>query len=117
MRSRGNGAEEWENEAMATAATLQTVLTPERVLALRELAAKYGVKDLRVFGSYARGEASRTSDLDLLIDIDYSPGVAKRFLSFCEQVEQLLGMKVDVLTQDALDQKLHARIFREARPL
>jgi predicted nucleotidyltransferase len=104
---------------MATAATraLTDVLTPDRLLALRELASKYGVHDLRVFGSYVRGEATPESDLDLLVDIDYGQGVAMRFVHFCQEIEKLFGMKVDVLTEDGLDEGLHAGILREARPL
>lgn len=99
------------------AQALSDVLTPDRLAAMRALAAKYGVKELRVFGSYARGEAGPESDLDLLVDIEYGRGVARRFLGFCEEVERLLGMKVDVLTRRALHDDLHARIFREAREL
>ena len=77
---------------------LSEVPTSERVAALKELAASYGVKDLRVFGSYARGEAGPESDLDLLVDLEYGPAVANRFLDFCEEAERLLGIQVDVLT-------------------
>jgi len=103
----------WENGAVALATP--DVLTPERLVALRALAAKYGVKDLRVFGSYARGEAQPGSDLDLLVDIEYGRGVAMRLVRFYREVRQLLGVNVDVVTGDGLDKKLHARIFREAR--
>ena len=99
------------------AQALSDVVTPDRLVALRALAAKYGVRDLCVFGSYARGEAGPESDLDLLVDIEYGRGVARRFLGFCEEAERLLGMKVDVLTRGALHQDLHGRIFSEARQL
>jgi predicted nucleotidyltransferase len=99
------------------AQALSDVLTPERVEALRVLAAKYGVSGLRVFGSYARGDAGPKSDLDLLVDIDYGKGVAMRLVHFHQEACKLIGMNVDVVTADGLDKKLHARIFREARPL
>ena len=99
------------------AQALPDVLTPERIEALRTLAAKYGVKHLRVFGSYARGEGQPGSDLDLLVDIEYGRGVAMRLVRFYQEVHQLLGMKVDVVTADGLDKRLHARIFREARSI
>ena len=84
---------------------------------MRALASKYGVRDLRVFGSYARGEAGPESDLDLLVDIEYGRGVAMRLVHFYQEARKLLGVKVDVVTADGLDKKLHARIFREALPL
>ena len=96
---------------------LTDVLTPERRAALRALATRYGIKDLRVFGSHARGEALPGSDLDLLVDVEYGRGVAMRLVRFYQEARQLLGMNVDVVTVDGLDRKLHARIFREARPI
>jgi predicted nucleotidyltransferase len=96
---------------------LPEALTPERLVALRALAARYGVKDLRVFGSRARGEARPESDFDLLVDIEYGRGVAMRLVRFYREVQKLLGVEVDVLTVDGLDRKLHARILREARPI
>lgn len=99
------------------AQALSDVLTPERIEALRALAAKYGVTHLRVFGSYARGDAVPGSDLDLLVDIEYGRGVAMRLVRFYQEARQLLGIDVDVVTADGLDEKLHAGIFREARSI
>lgn len=92
-------------------------ISEERIGALRELGERYGVSNIRVFGSFARGDAGSDSDLDLLVSLDYRRGVARRFLRFCEEASRLLGMKVDVLTDGALDPRLHAPILREARPL
>ena len=99
------------------AQALSDVLTPERLTALHTLADKYGVKDVRVFGSYARGDAKPDSDLDLLVNIEYGRGVAMRLVRFYQEANKLLGLHVDVVTADGLDPRLHARIFREARPI
>ena len=99
------------------AQALSDVLTPDRLIALRALAAKYGVKDVRVFGSYARRDAGPGADLDLLVDIEYGRGVAMRLVHFCQEARNLLGMEVDVVTVGGLDSRLHARILREAQPL
>jgi predicted nucleotidyltransferase len=85
--------------------------------ALRQIADRYGVRDIRVFGSRARGEARPDSDLDLLVNIEYGRGVARRLVRFCVEASRTLGVKVDVVTEDGLDPVLHARILREARPL
>jgi uncharacterized protein len=99
------------------ARALSEVLTPERLVALHKLAEKHGVKNVRVFGSYARGEAGSESDIDLLVGIEYGRGVAMRLVHFCQEVQKLLGVNVDVVTEDGLDRRLHGSIFREARPL
>ena len=100
---------------MTTAAV--DVLGKERIAALKELARRYGVTVLRVFGSYARGEAGPESDLDILVKIDYGPGVASRLVDFVLAAEDLLGLKVDVITEKSLDPRVHGPILAEARPL
>ena len=92
-------------------------LTRDRIEALHALAARYGVRNLRVFGSHARGEAGKGSDVDLLVSVDYDRGVARRFVRFCHEASQLLGVSVDVVTDASLDPVLHERILREARAL
>ena len=94
---------------------VEDIMTPERSAALRALASQHGVRDLRVFGSYARGEARPGSDLDLLVNIAYGRGVARRLVHFCQEATRLMGVKVDVVTEDGLSRSLHAGIFREAR--
>ena len=88
-----------------------------RIAELRSLASRYGIHDIRVFGSYARGDARPDSDLDLLVRVDYGRGVGRRLVRFCLEASRRLGLKVDVVTDQGLDPRLHARILREARPL
>jgi hypothetical protein len=58
---------------------------------------KYAVKSLAIFGSYARGEQQDTSDVDLLVEFDRPIG-GFAFIELADQLEELLGMKVDLLT-------------------
>lgn len=79
-------------------------------------ARRYGVHNVRVFGSLARGEADDHSDLDLLVDA--AAGRSLLDLSgFALEVEDLLGRPVDVTTSAGLKSRLRDRILAEAVPL
>lgn len=62
------------------------------------------LKSLAFFGSYARGEQTKESDVDLLVDIEDSVGL--EFISAMLELERLLGMKVDLVSINAVKQKL-----------
>lgn len=64
---------------------------------------QFGVARIAVFGSYARGEQTPTSDLDVLVEFERPIGW--RFASLCEALEQILQMKVDVATPGMLSGK------------
>jgi uncharacterized protein len=84
--------------------------------AVLELAARHGARHVRVFGSIARGEATTTSDVDFLVNMD--PG--RSFLDLCalgDDLEDLLGRKVDLVTEPAISPFLRDRILGEAVPL
>jgi len=91
-------------------------LPPNEVARIREIASRHGVKDLRLFGSYARGEAGPGSDLDLLIRLEIGRGF-RDFLDFCDELEQALERKVDVVTEDGLSPFIRDRVLAEAVPL
>jgi uncharacterized protein len=85
----------------------------ERRKAILALAERYGVYDVRVFGSVARGESGERSDLDLLVKV--RPGRSLFDLGgFLMDVQDLLGCKVDVLTDDGLKPRVRERVLREA---
>ena len=91
----------------------------DQVLAvLREnrgrLAAVYGVRDLRLFGSVARGEATQTSDVDLVVDFDPDRITLPAFLDFSEDLEALLGRRVDIVSLQKLAPRLRAQVEAEA---
>ena len=83
---------------------------------IRRLAATHGVVRVRVFGSRARGEACAASDLDLLVDLAPDRDLLD-LIAFKLDVEDLLGRRVDVLTEAARSPYLREGVLAEARPL
>lgn len=87
----------------------------ERRDALLEIAAQHGARNVRVFGSVARGEHRTQSDIDLLVDIE--PGVIFFTLArLCRKLSELLGTPVDVVSARALVPR-DADALAEAIPL
>ncbi|MFD3005355.1 nucleotidyltransferase family protein [Thermus tengchongensis] len=81
-----------------------------------ELRERYGVKEMAVFGSYARGENRTTSDLDLLVEFERVPGLLK-FLELEEYLSQLLGVRVDLVRKASVREELRRTILEEAVPV
>jgi predicted nucleotidyltransferase len=80
------------------------------------LATSRGARSVRVFGSVARGEAGPESDIDLLVELE--PGRSLLDLSnLLLDLQDLLGCKVDVVTEKGLHSLIRDRVLREAVPL
>lgn len=76
-------------------------------------ARRNGARNVRVFGSVARGEADSDSDVDLLVDME--PGWSLLDLGgLCYQLEELLGRPVDVVPAENLKPRIRDRVLREA---
>ncbi len=73
---------------------------------------QFGVSQIGLFGSYARGEQNPESDLDILVDFDEPVGLFK-FMDLNDQLEKLTGMKVDLVTRGALKPYIGKRILSE----
>jgi uncharacterized protein len=95
--------------------TLETKIAQLRREIL-EAASRHGATNVRVFGSVARRAERQGSDLDLLVDVGANPSP---FFpgGLIEDLEELLGCHVDVVTQGALHWYIRERILQEARPL
>jgi predicted nucleotidyltransferase len=96
---------------MATQITEQ-LLVEHRDEILR-ICAKHGAGNVRVFGSRVRGDARPDSDVDLLVDIvgpttDWWPG------GLIVDLEELLGQRVDVVSERALNKHLREAVLAEA---
>ncbi len=79
------------------------------------LAQKHGARNIRVFGSVARGESSAASDLDLLIDMEEGRSLFD-LIDFKQALEHLLVCKVDVVTDGGLHPLLRDDIYRDSMP-
>lgn len=80
------------------------------------LAARRGARNIRVFGSVARGEADEKSDVDLLVDME--PGRSLLDLGgLWSDLNRLLGIKVDLVTENGLRESIREKVLREAVPL
>lgn len=97
---------------MSYSLQLNQVFDPHRS-AINSLAKRYGVRNIRVFGSVVRGEAGADSDIDLLVDME--PGRSLFDLGgFQMKMQTLLGRKVDVVTENALHWYIREQVLQEA---
>jgi predicted nucleotidyltransferase len=77
---------------------------------------RYGVTEVSVFGSFSRGDASPGSDLDLLVT--YKPGTSLfDVLALQDELEDVFGRKVDLISRKFLSTRLAKRIESELQPL
>ena len=96
-------------------------MTTEQMLkekrdAVISLAARHGALKPRIFGSVARGEAGPYSDIDLLVKMEKGRSLLD-LSALAQDLRDLLGVKVDVVSEDGLYWLLRRRILKEARPL
>lgn len=81
---------------MQTLSQLTTILANHKDY----LTSKYGITQLTIFGSYARDEQRADSDLDILIDYEQDLGI--RFIDLAGELEQLLGLRVDLVSKKGI---------------
>ena len=84
--------------------------------AILRLAAQHGARNVRVFGSVVRGEATDASDLDLLVDMESGRSLFD-FIGLQQDLESTLGCKVDVVADGGISPYLQDQIYGEAVPL
>ncbi|MGE0822939.1 MAG: nucleotidyltransferase family protein [Candidatus Binatia bacterium] len=91
-------------------------LLQHRKADIQRIAAKHGAYNVRIFGSVVRGEAGPESDIDLLIE--KGPRTSSWFpAGLVLDLEELLGRRVEIVTEKALNPYLREQVLREAVPL
>ncbi len=83
---------------------------------INKIAVKHGVRSIRVFGSFARGEETVASDIDLLVELEPKRSLLD-MISMKYEIEDLTGRKVDVVTAKGISPYLVEQITKEAVPL
>ena len=94
-------------------------LAQERLIAgknagtIREVAARHGATHIRIFGSFARGEQRRGSDLDLLVKLEQGRSLLD-LVAIKQDLEDLLGEAVDVSTESSISPYIRDAVLKEA---
>ena len=76
----------------------------------KEIEERFKVKSIAIFGSYARGEQRENSDIDILVE--FKEPVGFLFFHFADFLEEILGIKVDLITYDAIKPERRKYILR-----
>lgn len=79
---------------------------------LSELSVRYGILHLDLFGSFARNESGSESDVDLLVTFQGEPSFAG-FMGLKEDLELLMGRKVDLVTASGLKPRIRKAVLAE----
>jgi predicted nucleotidyltransferase len=81
-----------------------------------KIASMHGARNVRLFGSVARGQAGPKSDIDFLIALDSERSLMDH-VALIQDLEDLLGRKVDVVSDGALHWYIRDRVLAEAKAL
>lgn len=74
----------------------------------QRLFSDYPIKSLAIFGSYARKEQKEESDLDIVVEFNEKIGI--RFIDLAEELENLIGFKVDLVSRRGIKEKYYQQI-------
>jgi predicted nucleotidyltransferase len=84
--------------------------------AILDIARRYGAHDVRLFGSVARGENTEASDVDILVRFERGRSLFDHG-GLMADLEDLLGVKVDVISEGGMRERFRSRVLDEAVPL
>ena len=91
-------------------------LIKEKKTAILKLAQQHGIKNVRLFGSMVRDEATAASDVDFLVDLEEGRDLFD-LGELLMDLQDLLKRKVDLVTDNSLHPKIRTQILKEAKPL
>jgi hypothetical protein len=77
------------------------------------LSERYGIRTIAVFGSYVRQEQTPESDVDVMVEFEHPLGLA--FVDLADELESILGTRVDLVSRGALNQRGYESISPDLR--
>lgn len=92
---------------MRTLQDIESVLNSHKSRLFKE----YAIKSMAIFGSYSRKEQNESSDLDILVDFSGQIGI--RFIDLAEELENIIGFKVDLVSRKGIKEKYLRSIEEE----
>lgn len=78
-----------------------------------DIRSQFGVTRIGIFGSFARGEQTRKSDVDVVVDFAEGYATLKNFVALAERLEALFMRNVDLITVEGIDKYIRPRIEAE----
>ena len=88
-------------------------ISNDEIRILKQFFAGIPVKKAFLFGSSARGEAEKGSDIDILVELDHRTPIGMKFFGYQPELEQLLKKKVDLVTSEGLSKYIKPFIDRD----
>jgi predicted nucleotidyltransferase len=90
-------------------------LDGEKIKAINRYLRTSPVLKAYLFGSYVRGDADNQSDIDILVDLDYSQKIGLKFIQMKIDLEKLLNIRVDLVSSNALSEYIKPLIDNEKK--
>ena len=88
-------------------------LSSSDTLLMKEFFSEKPIIKTFLFGSYARNEAEKGSDVDIMVELDYSKQIGIKFFSYHMELEKLLHRKVDLVTVDSLSPHISPAVNKD----
>ena len=95
---------------MKTLDEIKEILVEHRI----DLNDRFGVAQIAIFGSYTKGKQKKRSDLDILVNFEPTSKTFDNYMDLKFHLENLLGVKIDLVIKDSLKEELKDSILTEA---
>jgi uncharacterized protein len=88
-------------------------LSTQHIDTIRSFFSGLPVKKAYLFGSYSRNDADENSDVDIMVELDHTKPIGLQFFTFAEQLQNLLKMKVDIVSHEGISKYVKPIIEKE----